>query len=98
MGCVDADWDIDGSHHMARAHPGFERVAGQVAKKQGVSKERARKIVAAGARKASKKAVKANPRLKRVSGVKKASEPIVSARSREQSRIMDAREARRTDG
>jgi len=52
-------------------HPGFKAVAASVAKKQGISKERAGAIVAAGARKASKAAVKANPRLKKVSGVKK---------------------------
>ena len=54
-----------------KAHPGFKAVQKKVAAKQGVSMERAGAIVAAGARKASKKAVKANPRLKRVSGVKK---------------------------
>ena len=53
------------------AHPGFAAVQAKVAKKQGVSKERAGAIVAASARKASAKAVKANPRLKKVSGVKK---------------------------
>ena len=51
------------------AHPGFKAVQAKIAKKQGISKERAGAIVAAGARKASKKAVAANPRLKRVSGV-----------------------------
>jgi threonine synthase len=56
---------------MKKAHPGFKKVAKGIAKKQGISIERASAIVAAGARKASKKAVKANPRLKRVSGVKK---------------------------
>ena len=56
---------------MKKAHPGFKAVASKIAKKQGISKERAGAIVAAGARKASAKAVKANPRLKRVSGVKK---------------------------
>lgn len=56
---------------MKKAHPGFKKVAKGIAKKQGISMERASAIVAAGARKASKKAVKANPRLKRVSGVKK---------------------------
>ena len=55
-----------------KAHPGFAAVQKKVAAKQGVSMERAGAIVAAGARKASKKAVAANPRLKRVSGVKKA--------------------------
>ena len=54
-----------------KKHPGFKKVAASIAKKQGISVERASAIVAAGARKASKKAVKANPRLKRVSGVKK---------------------------
>ena len=56
---------------MASGHPEFKAVAAKVAKKQGVSKERAAAIVAAGARKASAAAVKANPRLKKVSGVKK---------------------------
>lgn len=55
----------------SKAHPGFKTVQERIAKKQGISKERAGAILAAGARKASKKAVKANPRLKRVSGVMK---------------------------
>ena len=42
----------------------------KIAAKQGVGMERAGAILAAGARKAGKKAVKANPRLKRVAGVK----------------------------
>lgn len=54
-----------------KAHPGFSSVARSVAAKSGVSMDRARAIVAAGARKASPAAVKANPRLARVSGVKK---------------------------
>ena len=56
---------------MAKNHPGFKAVAAKVAAKQGVSKEAAAAIVAAGARKASKAAVKKNPMLKKVSGVKK---------------------------
>jgi hypothetical protein len=56
---------------LKKAHPGFKAVAAGIAKKQGISKDRAGAILAAGARKASKSAVKANPRLKRVSGVKK---------------------------
>lgn len=56
---------------MKKKHPGFKAVASQIAKKQGISMERASAIVAAGARKASPVAVKANPRLKKVSGVKK---------------------------
>lgn len=54
-----------------KAHPGFKAVQKQIAKKQGVGMERAGAILAAGARKASKKAVAANPRLKKFSGVKK---------------------------
>ena len=56
---------------MKKAHPGFKAVAAKIAKKQGVSKKSAGAILAAGARKASAKAVKANPALKKVSGVKK---------------------------
>jgi len=56
---------------MKKAHPGFKKVAAGIAKKQGISMECASAIVAAGARKASKKAIKANPRLKKVSGVVK---------------------------
>jgi len=56
---------------MKKAHPGFKAVAAKIAKKQGVSKESAGAILAAGARKASAKAVKANPNLKKVSGMKK---------------------------
>ena len=52
-------------------HPGFKKAAAMIAKKQGVSKESAGAILAAGARKASAKAVKANPNLKKVSGMKK---------------------------
>jgi len=52
-------------------HMGFKAAAKKIAKKQGVSKERASAILAAGARKASPAAVKANPNLKKVSGMKK---------------------------
>ena len=52
-------------------HPGFKAVQKKIAKKQNVGMERAGAILAAGARKASKKAIKANPRLKKVSGVVK---------------------------
>jgi len=53
-----------------KKHPGFKAVAKKIAAKQGVSTERAGAILAAGARKASPAAVKANPALKKVSGVK----------------------------
>jgi cytochrome c551/c552 len=56
---------------MKAKHPGFKKVAASIASKQGISKERASAILAAGARKAGKAAVKANPRLKKVSGVVK---------------------------
>ena len=56
---------------MKKAHPGFKAVQNSVAKKEGVSKKEAGAIVASAARKASPAAVKANPNLKKVSGVKK---------------------------
>lgn len=54
-----------------KKHPGFKAAQKKIAARQGVSMESAGAILAAGARKASKKAVAANPRLKRVTGVKK---------------------------
>ena len=54
---------------MKKAHPGFKAVQAKIAKKQGISKERAGAILAAGARKASKAAVKKNPRLLKVKGM-----------------------------
>ena len=53
-----------------KKHPGFKAVASKIAAKQGVSKESAGAILAAGARKASPAAVKKNPALKKVSSVK----------------------------
>lgn len=53
---------------MAKKHPGFQSVASGIAARQGVSKERASAMLAAGTRRASAKAKKANPRLKRVKG------------------------------
>ena len=50
-------------------HPGFKAVQAEIARKQGISPTRAGAILAAGARKAVRSAVKANPRLKRVRGV-----------------------------
>ena len=55
----------------AKKGMGFKAAQKSIAKKQGVSMERAGAILASGARKASKSAVKANPRLKRVRGVKR---------------------------
>lgn len=56
---------------MKKVHRGFKAVQKEIAAKQGIPMERAGAILAAGARKASKSAVKANPRLKKVSGVVK---------------------------
>jgi hypothetical protein len=52
-------------------HPGFKAVQRKIARKSGVSMERAGAILAASSRKASPAAIKKNPRLKRVSGMKK---------------------------
>lgn len=51
-----------------KKHPGFKKAQADIAKKQGISKERAGAILAAGARKASPAAKKANPNLKKVKG------------------------------
>lgn len=47
---------------------GFKKAAKDVQNKEGVSKKSAQKIIAAGARKASKKAKAKNPNLKKVKG------------------------------
>lgn len=67
------DNDLASSHIrricvLASKHPGFASVQNKIAKKEGVSKDRAGAILAASSRGASKKAKKANPRLKRVKG------------------------------
>jgi len=49
-----------------RAHPGFRSVQASIARKEGVSKARAGAILASASRKASKGAVRSNPRLLRV--------------------------------
>lgn len=53
---------------MSKAHPGFKSVQNSIAKKEGVSKDRAGAILAASSRGASKGAKKANPKLKKVKG------------------------------
>jgi hypothetical protein len=55
----------------AKKGMGFKAAQKSIAKKQGVSMERAGAILAAGARKASPAAKKANPNLKKVKGKKK---------------------------
>lgn len=49
-------------------HPGFKKAAASIAKKEGVSKKRAGAILASATRKASAKAKRKNPRLKKVKG------------------------------
>lgn len=49
-------------------HMGFKAAAESVERKEGVSKDRASAIIAAGARNASSKAKRANPRLMKVRG------------------------------
>lgn len=51
-----------------KAHPGFKLVQSSIAKKEGVSKESAGAMLAAGTRRAGEKARKANRRLNRVKG------------------------------
>lgn len=50
------------------AHPGFQSVQSSIAAKEGVSKERAGAMLAAGTRRAGAKARRKNPRLNRVKG------------------------------
>lgn len=51
---------------MSKKHPGFKAVQEKIAKKEGVSKDRAGAILAAASRKASPAAKKSNPKLKKV--------------------------------
>ena len=51
-----------------KKHPGFKKVQDEIAKKEGVSKERAGAILAASNRKASPAAKKANPAIKKTKG------------------------------
>ena len=51
-----------------RKHPGFAKVQSSIAKREGISRDRAGAILASASRHASAKAKRANPRLKRVRG------------------------------
>jgi len=53
---------------MSSAHPGFKSVENSIAKREGISKNRAGAILAYSSRHASKGAKKANPRLNKVKG------------------------------
>lgn len=55
----------------AKKGMGFKAAQKAIAEKQGIPMDRAGAVLAAGARKAGAKAIKANPNLKKVSGVKK---------------------------
>lgn len=67
-GQIGMEGVVESHNARSKKHPGFQAVQASIAKKQGVSKERAGAMLAAGTRKASAKAKKANPRLKRVKG------------------------------
>jgi hypothetical protein len=49
-----------------KKHPGFQAVQARIARKSGVSKDRAGAILAASSRGASAKAKRKNPRLRKV--------------------------------
>ncbi len=51
---------------MATKHPGFEKAAASIARKEGVSPARAKAILAASTRKASPAAKRKNPKLRKV--------------------------------
>ena len=53
---------------MSTTHPGFKAVQGQIARRMGVSKERAGAILASASRRASPSAKRKNPNLKKVKG------------------------------
>lgn len=53
---------------MAKAHPGFKAVAAKIARKEGVSVDRASAMLAASSRNASSAAKRKNPALKKVKG------------------------------
>lgn len=55
----------------SKKHPGFQKAAESIAKKEGVSKEAASAILASSTRNASAAAKRANPRLKNVPKEKK---------------------------
>lgn len=57
---------VDGEEDDAMNHPGFKSVQAGIAKREGISKDRAGAILASASRHASPAAKKKNPRLKRV--------------------------------
>ena len=53
---------------VRKAHPGFKAVQSSIARREGISKDRAGAILASSSRHASPAAKKANPKLRRVKG------------------------------
>lgn len=53
-----------------KTHMGFKAAQNSIVKREGISRDRAARILASAARHASKAVVKANPRLKNINGVK----------------------------
>jgi hypothetical protein len=51
---------------MSKAHPGFAKASADIARKEGVSQDRADAILAAASRRASPAAKRKNPNLKKV--------------------------------
>ena len=68
---VTKSYDKKERRMKGKAHPGFKAVQAKIAKKQGISKDRAGAILAASTRKASAAAKKKNPALKKVKMAKK---------------------------
>jgi len=62
------EWEADMASARKIRHPGFAAVQTSIAKREGISADRAGAILASASRGASKQAKKANPRLKRVKG------------------------------
>lgn len=58
--------DIGEIQMNKKTHPGFKAVQAKIAKKKGVSMDKAGAILASATRKASPSAKKANPKLKKV--------------------------------
>lgn len=50
----------------SKAHPGFDAIASRISRKEGISPDRAKAILASSTRNASAKAKADNPNLKRV--------------------------------
>lgn len=55
-------------NRKSKAHPGFKSIQQGIAKREGISSERAGAILASSTRHASAAAHKANPRLSKVKG------------------------------